>query len=80
MVATNAIPMDFLDLYFWQVWPRKYYTVKYFERNSEEKDTEHDVDGAGPTAAAAAAAAVADVVEDEDDTQISQSILANTVK
>lgn len=42
MVATNILGTDFLDLHFWQVWPKKFYNVKSYE--SSKRDIEKDKD------------------------------------
>lgn len=31
MVATNTLDKDFIDLHFWHAWPKKYYSIKYFD-------------------------------------------------
>ena len=38
MVATNALPMEFIDLHFWESWPEQYYTLKSFVDVSQKVD------------------------------------------
>lgn len=36
MVATKILPQDFLNLQFWQLWPKKFFNVRSYE--STKKD------------------------------------------
>lgn len=36
MVATNILDQDFLDVHFWQLWPKKFYNIRCYD------STKHD--------------------------------------
>ena len=38
MMGTGILPHDFVDLQFWQSWPRKFYNVKAYDSTKEASD------------------------------------------
>ena len=36
MVATGLLPKDFIDLHFWQQWPKKIYNIKYYDSSKND--------------------------------------------
>lgn len=64
MAATKCLDQDFINLKFWQNWPRKFYNVKSYDSTKdvfeidneslgsggtdEENDDDHDVDAGAP--------------------------------
>lgn len=84
MVATNTIGTDFLDLNFWQVWPKKIYTPKSFDNmkchtDFEEKDPEAEL-GTKEQSETDTTYDTTPPENENDDLEASQSILACTVK
>ena len=42
MMGTGILPNDFVDLNFWQSWPRKFYNVKSYNSTKETIDPTND--------------------------------------
>ena len=36
MVATNTLGRDFINLQFWQTWPRKFYNIKSYDSTKDD--------------------------------------------
>ena len=36
MVATNTLPSDFINLHFWESWPRRFYNIKSYDASKIE--------------------------------------------
>ena len=48
MVATDTLDDDFINLQFWQSWPRKFYNIKSYDATKEEFEQEdEEEDGMG---------------------------------
>ena len=80
MMATEILPNGFIDLHFWQSWPRRFYNIKCYH-NSKEPETHQEThqqkqNDLGLTD---------DILEtqvpkDGEDAELSQSILSDMVK
>ena len=63
MVATNTLKKDFINLDFWETWPRKFYNVKAYDLTKDETDDDMDDEDMDDEDMDDEE----DVVEDEDD-------------